>query len=78
MDRSRAGERLFSALSSETAARRPIPDLGRRAGAVRHVVMVARPARSGPAAGLYFKRKWCAVADAAPVELDVVQYWDLA
>jgi predicted phage terminase large subunit-like protein len=31
-----------------------------------------------PAAGLYFKREWCAVADAAPVELDVVRYWDLA
>jgi len=51
---------------------------GRRAGDVRHVVMVARPARSGPAAGLHFKREWCAVGDAAPVELDVVQYWDLA
>jgi predicted phage terminase large subunit-like protein len=31
-----------------------------------------------PAAGLYFKREWCAVADAAPAELDVVRYWDLA
>ena len=31
-----------------------------------------------PSAGLYFKREWCAVADAAPVELDVVRYWDLA
>jgi predicted phage terminase large subunit-like protein len=31
-----------------------------------------------PAAGLYFRRGWCAVADAAPAELDVVRYWDLA
>jgi predicted phage terminase large subunit-like protein len=31
-----------------------------------------------PAAGLFFKREWCAVADAAPAELDVVRYWDLA
>jgi hypothetical protein len=31
-----------------------------------------------PAAGLYFKREWCAVADAAPADLDVVRYWDLA
>src|SRR5262249_20743177 len=26
-----------------------------------------------PAAGLYFKREWCAVADAAPADLDVVR-----
>ena len=31
-----------------------------------------------PAAGLYFKREWCAVVDAIPAELDVVRYWDLA
>jgi len=32
-----------------------------------------------PAAGLYFKREWCAIADAAPAELAaVVRYWDLA
>jgi len=31
-----------------------------------------------PAAGLYFKREWCAVADLAPADLDVVRYWDLA
>jgi Terminase large subunit, T4likevirus-type, N-terminal len=31
-----------------------------------------------PAAGLYFKREWCAVADAVPADLDVVRYWDLA
>jgi len=31
-----------------------------------------------PAAGLYFKREWCAVLDAVPVDLDVVRYWDLA
>jgi hypothetical protein len=31
-----------------------------------------------PAAGLYFKREWCAIIDAAPTELDVVRYWDLA
>jgi predicted phage terminase large subunit-like protein len=31
-----------------------------------------------PAAGLYFKREWCALADAAPAELDIVRYWDLA
>ena len=31
-----------------------------------------------PAAGLYFKREWCAIADDVPAELDVVRYWDLA
>src|SRR5436190_4506106 len=31
-----------------------------------------------PAAGLYFKREWCAVADQAPADLDIVRYWDLA
>jgi predicted phage terminase large subunit-like protein len=31
-----------------------------------------------PAAGLYFKREWCAVVDEVPAELDVVRYWDLA
>ena len=31
-----------------------------------------------PAAGLYFKRQWCAVVDEVPVDLDIVRYWDLA
>jgi predicted phage terminase large subunit-like protein len=31
-----------------------------------------------PAAGLYFKREWCAVVDQTPADLDVVRYWDLA
>jgi predicted phage terminase large subunit-like protein len=31
-----------------------------------------------PAAGLYFKREWCAIVDRAPTDLDVVRYWDLA
>jgi predicted phage terminase large subunit-like protein len=31
-----------------------------------------------PASGLYFKQEWCAIVDAAPAELDVVRYWDLA
>jgi hypothetical protein len=31
-----------------------------------------------PAAGLYFKREWCAVVDQAPADLDIVRYWDLA
>ena len=31
-----------------------------------------------PAAGLFFKHEWCAVVDAAPADLDVVRYWDLA
>ena len=32
-----------------------------------------------PAAGLYFKREWCAVVDEVPAELDhIVRYWDLA
>jgi len=31
-----------------------------------------------PAAGLYFKREWCAVADQVPADLEVVRYWDLA
>ena len=32
-----------------------------------------------PAAGLYFKREWCAVVDEDPPDLDhIVRYWDLA
>src|SRR5436190_1992063 len=31
-----------------------------------------------PAAGLYFKREWCAVVDQAPADLEIVRYWDLA
>src|SRR6202022_10499 len=31
-----------------------------------------------PAAGLYFKREWCAVVDEIPADLDIVRYWDLA
>ena len=31
-----------------------------------------------PAAGLYFKREWCGIADEVPADLDVVRYWDLA
>jgi hypothetical protein len=31
-----------------------------------------------PAAGLYFKREWCAVVDEAPADLDIVRFWDLA
>src|SRR2546421_1540573 len=31
-----------------------------------------------PAAGLYFKREWCAVVDQVPAGLDIVRYWDLA
>jgi len=31
-----------------------------------------------PAAGLYFKREWCAIVDEAPADLDLVRYWDLA
>jgi predicted phage terminase large subunit-like protein len=31
-----------------------------------------------PAAGLYFKRAWCAVVDEVPADLDIVRYWDLA
>jgi len=31
-----------------------------------------------PAAGMYFKREWCKVVDAAPEDLEVVRYWDLA
>jgi predicted phage terminase large subunit-like protein len=31
-----------------------------------------------PAAGLYFKREWCAVVDQVPANLEVVRYWDLA
>jgi Terminase large subunit, T4likevirus-type, N-terminal len=31
-----------------------------------------------PAAGLYFKREWCAVVDEVPADLDSVRYWDLA
>jgi predicted phage terminase large subunit-like protein len=31
-----------------------------------------------PAAGLYFKREWCAVVEEVPANLDIVRYWDLA
>jgi predicted phage terminase large subunit-like protein len=31
-----------------------------------------------PAAGLYFRREWCAVLDEIPADLDIVRYWDLA
>jgi predicted phage terminase large subunit-like protein len=31
-----------------------------------------------PAAGLYFKREWCQVVDAAPAKARRVRYWDLA
>jgi predicted phage terminase large subunit-like protein len=31
-----------------------------------------------PAAGLFFKREWCAVVEEAPADLDIVRYWDLA
>ena len=31
-----------------------------------------------PAAGLYFKRQWCAVFDDVPADLEIVRYWDLA
>jgi predicted phage terminase large subunit-like protein len=31
-----------------------------------------------PAAGLYFKREWCAIVEQAPPDLEVVRYWDLA
>jgi predicted phage terminase large subunit-like protein len=31
-----------------------------------------------PAAGLYFKREWCAIFDEAPADLEIVRYWDLA
>ncbi len=30
------------------------------------------------AAGLYFKREWCAVVDEVPADLEIVRYWDLA
>src|SRR6201987_523979 len=30
-----------------------------------------------PAAGLYFKREWCAVVDEIPADLDMVRYWIL-
>lgn len=31
-----------------------------------------------PAAGLYFKRHWCEIIDAAPAGVRFVRYWDLA
>ena len=34
------------------------------------------PARR-QAAGLYFKRGWCAVCEEAPADLELVRYWDL-
>src|SRR6202011_1256119 len=34
--------------------------------------------KTRPAAGLYFKREWCALVDEVPADLDIVRYWDLA
>lgn len=31
-----------------------------------------------PAAGLYWKQSWCEIVDAAPANLEIVRYWDLA
>jgi len=31
-----------------------------------------------PAAGMYFKREWCQIVDAAPSDLEIVRGWDLA
>lgn len=31
-----------------------------------------------PAAGMYFKREWCKIVDAAPSDLELVRGWDLA
>jgi predicted phage terminase large subunit-like protein len=31
-----------------------------------------------PASGLYFRRDWCRIVDAAPADLEVVRGWDLA
>lgn len=31
-----------------------------------------------PAAGLYFRREWVKVVDAAPAGIEIVRYWDLA
>src|SRR5712675_1931181 len=34
--------------------------------------------RIRPAAGLYFRREWCAIVDEVPADIDSVRYWDLA
>ena len=31
-----------------------------------------------PAAGLFFKRQWCETVQAAPADIEIVRYWDLA
>lgn len=31
-----------------------------------------------PASGMYFKRHWCSIVEAAPLDLEIVRGWDLA
>ena len=44
---------------------------------LEHERLLAGNWKIRPAAGLYFKREWCAVVDEAPADLDIVRYWDL-
>jgi len=68
-------------LHSRSAGRCHLP-MARAAGKKfkRRSASVPDPSsrRSGPAAGLYFKRERCTIVEHAPTDLDVVRYWDLA
>ena len=46
--------------------------------AVERARLLAGNWKIRPAAGLYFQRTWVRIVDAAPADLDVVRYWDLA
>jgi predicted phage terminase large subunit-like protein len=47
-------------------------------GAVDQARLLGGNWKIRPAAGLYFRREWCPVVDAAPAEMEIVRYWDLA
>lgn len=47
-------------------------------GAVERARLLGGNWKIRPAAGLYFKRHWCEVVDAAPAGVRWVRYWDLA
>jgi predicted phage terminase large subunit-like protein len=83
----RSGLRHFSAGADVNLFDARIEQGGRREAAISGVdflKLLERERLLGgnwkirPAAGLYFKRQWCAVVDEVPADLDVVRYWDLA
>ena len=75
----RVGRVVGRVLLAEAAAPEVLVERGAQVGAALERERVfAGNWKIRPAAGLYFKREWCAVVDAAPADLDIVRYWDLA